>query len=439
METDEKLTIPCDACGARLKVPAHAVGRRVACPKCGQAVTVGAPEALPAAPPAEASTPGRIDFHCSECGQHLKVASGHAGKRIRCPKCQAAVTVPAPEAEPAAVGAGGGLKLDDLVAVERTQASAGGGLHASGSKSCPGCSTRVPGDAVLCTSCGWDFRSGQRVFASPASGPADAGEAATSGVASAARSILLGCALCAVGAAVGAGIWYGVAMATGFEIGWIAWGVGVLSGGGMYLGARASNPLGGVVAAGVAVAAIFVAKLAIFYAVLNPILSGMSPESVSDHRESIAYDVACDTIGAPPSEIDEDTPEFKAALATAESELVGLSGAEIIARFERERVVDWKTREHLVINRNDTPAAQREAYREARRKARAEATAMTNEQIQREYGARLAELRDEVTSARNKLQGSYWSLMYGPIDIVFVVLALVTAYRFGAGGVGMGS
>ena len=47
--TAEKITVPCP-CGAKLKAPATAVGRKAKCPKCGEVLTVqaaaGAPRAV---------------------------------------------------------------------------------------------------------------------------------------------------------------------------------------------------------------------------------------------------------------------------------------------------------------------------------------------------------------------------------------------------------
>ncbi|HRQ72738.1 MAG TPA: hypothetical protein PLU35_06895, partial [Phycisphaerales bacterium] len=44
-----------------------------------------------------------------------------------------------------------------------------------------------------------------------------------------------------IGALVGAGIWGLVSYQSGYEVGWIAWGVGALTGLGMLLGARDSS------------------------------------------------------------------------------------------------------------------------------------------------------------------------------------------------------
>jgi biopolymer transport protein ExbD len=37
-----------------------------------------------------------IQFHCSKCGQTLRVEERHAGKSVRCPKCGAITPAPAP-------------------------------------------------------------------------------------------------------------------------------------------------------------------------------------------------------------------------------------------------------------------------------------------------------------------------------------------------------
>jgi phage FluMu protein Com len=38
-----------------------------------------------------------IEFHCSHCGQMIRTAAEHAGKRGKCPHCQNTVYVPSPD------------------------------------------------------------------------------------------------------------------------------------------------------------------------------------------------------------------------------------------------------------------------------------------------------------------------------------------------------
>lgn len=64
----------------------------------------------------------------------------------------------------------------------------------------------------------------------------------------------------AIGGVIGAAIWGGIAAATGYEIGYVAWGVGLLCGGGaMWLGG--SGSMMGVACALIALVSIFSGKM----------------------------------------------------------------------------------------------------------------------------------------------------------------------------------
>lgn len=45
-------------------------------------------------------TDDRIHFRCGSCGRKLKVAARHAGSRVRCPRCNTALEIPAPAGQP---------------------------------------------------------------------------------------------------------------------------------------------------------------------------------------------------------------------------------------------------------------------------------------------------------------------------------------------------
>jgi ubiquitin-protein ligase len=59
---------------------------------------VQSPPAAPRAvqPPSAAAAPAPepLRFACTQCGAKLKFAREHAGKQVRCPRCQAVVTIP---------------------------------------------------------------------------------------------------------------------------------------------------------------------------------------------------------------------------------------------------------------------------------------------------------------------------------------------------------
>ncbi len=86
-----------------------------------------------------------------ECGQQFAARDELAGKRVKCPKCGAVLTIPQPVAD-----AKGAHKqhlselLDDV------------GLRA-GLRRCPGCRAELSEAAVICIMCGYDTRLGRRL------------------------------------------------------------------------------------------------------------------------------------------------------------------------------------------------------------------------------------------------------------------------------------
>lgn len=128
--SSEKILVTC-ACGARMKAPASAVGKKAKCTKCGQPVRIEGPS-LHAAPeqpavlltefdssgsvvgmtaaesggsalgmdPNAALIDGKIRYGCL-CGARLKMPVEMAGKRAKCPRCGAATTIPHPPMPPA--------------------------------------------------------------------------------------------------------------------------------------------------------------------------------------------------------------------------------------------------------------------------------------------------------------------------------------------------
>ncbi len=105
---------------------------------------------------------------------------------------------------------------------------------------------------------------------------------------------MLGVVLSGVGALIGAVLWGGVALATGFEIRIIAWAVGLLAGLGMALGYRdGDGTIRGLVAAGMSLFGIVLGKVIILVGVLLPL---MNIEDVDVQREWVAGAVADATI-----------------------------------------------------------------------------------------------------------------------------------------------
>ena len=237
----------------------------------------------------------RIVIQC-ECGAKLKVPTSAAGKKGRCPKCKATVAIPVPQEEPSddsdgPIGLAPGLDevslLDELAAQAQSApqiATPGGGKK---SHPCPACDSAIPDGAALCVSCGYNLLTGKKTKAASAR-KADAA-AATRRFALGAGTFAFGCALSFAGALVGAVLWSVVSVITEYEIGYIAWGLGVLAGGGMVLGYRTGNLRAGVAAAGIAIVGIVAAKATVFVYLSYPelqemqhIADAMSVEHVED-------------------------------------------------------------------------------------------------------------------------------------------------------------
>lgn len=78
-----------------------------------------------------------IRLACPGCGKRFTISDSLAGKRCKCSGCGAALTVPQ-VAPPPIAGA-----------------------------RCPACQATLLGGAVLCTRCGYDFRTGRRISSAP--------------------------------------------------------------------------------------------------------------------------------------------------------------------------------------------------------------------------------------------------------------------------------
>lgn len=157
---------------------------------------------------------------------------------------------------------GGGM--DDLLGDLSVQEEPAGS-----SVACPGCGHRMNEGVVVCMSCGFNTASGKGISTKTkevktgpgVGGAALGGVAAVSTVAAAPMLPLIGAL---IGGAIGAAVWAAFAYFTGYELGFLAIGVGVLCGVGATLGGGAQTTGGsmiaGVMAAAVAVGSIGVGK-----------------------------------------------------------------------------------------------------------------------------------------------------------------------------------
>lgn len=127
---------------------------------------------------------------------------------------------------------------------------------------CPDCGSGAPEGAVLCTVCGHNFQTGKSAGKIKVSNETALGNA-TKASAKTSAAWTLALIGSSIGGAVGAAAWAIVAVLLNAEIGYIAVGVGILSGLGAAMGAGSrAGAITGLVASGVAILAIFVGKFA---------------------------------------------------------------------------------------------------------------------------------------------------------------------------------
>ncbi len=217
------------------------------------------------------SDPDRITVRC-DCGAKLKVKSVAVGRKVKCPKCEQVFVVsqpePRPEPEPIAVAPpeddpfSGGL-LDELASQEQAaQSTTDPNKRPDVATPCPSCGQQRATGAVVCIACGYNSATGKKSRAASAKKAAAAASAKR--VFSAVGPFATGCIVASIGATVGAVIWAVIAVQSGYEIGYIAWGIGVLTGFGMLMGFGEADHRAGIVAALIAVVAIVGAKVMVF-------------------------------------------------------------------------------------------------------------------------------------------------------------------------------
>ncbi|HSF17689.1 MAG TPA: hypothetical protein VLK65_19255 [Vicinamibacteria bacterium] len=205
---------------------------------------------------------------------------------------------------------------------------------------------------------------------------------------------------------VGAAVWAGISYLTGYEVGWIAWGVGALVGVAVRFASKPdvsltgdgaedaireiraeSNQVGpGVVAAAIAIAAVLVGKYAAVMLVIgNP--------SAIDFQEELLISYVAD---------------------------------EVVAEFEAEgRNVNWPegVDPRFAEAEADYP---RDAWTEASRRWEA-MSAEARSQFEEETKAAVAAMMSQESK-------SAWLASFSAIDLLWFGLAAWTAFKLGASG-----
>ncbi len=223
-----------------------------------------------------------------KCGAKLKVPVSAAGRKARCPKCENIFVIPAPkikkpvEVEPIKDPfEDGTFGLEELAAMERSAPALEPSSRGVAKQPCPKCNTMLDGGVMLCVSCGYNRETGKTVKGARTKPSKIASLSKASG------KFMLGTIFSGIAALVGASVWFGIAMAADYQIGWIAWGIGGLCGYGMLKGYGKANMRAGLVASGMSVFGIFLAKIALFVFIIQAVFTG-NTNNVDLQRQFIA-------------------------------------------------------------------------------------------------------------------------------------------------------
>lgn len=163
------VSVTCPKCKARYKIPDSVVGKKVKCPNFAVTFPAGArPMPHPPRKPqasADTARPPSIRVTCKHCGARIKLPARAAGRRVKCPKCACVLRIAGPPAAPpppatTAAGSDSDL-LSELEFAEQTaQAVAPAPRTApprqpqTGGPTCPSCQQSLPPDAKICVQCG---------------------------------------------------------------------------------------------------------------------------------------------------------------------------------------------------------------------------------------------------------------------------------------------
>ena len=203
---------------------------------------------------------------------------------------------------------------------------------------------------------------------------------------------------------VGAAVWAGIAYGTGYEVGWIAWGIGVIVGFGVASGSEGGTRAGSL-AAVISIFAILGGKYAAVELIMN-------------------------------KELPRQSELIEQALAKLENDefVISVLADDIVAEREAHgQTIAWP--------RGVVPdeAEERSDYPSD---IWSEASSQWNQMSKEDRQACRTEIGDAIRENIKEGYGTFWREVskegfvssFGVLDIVFIVLALVTAFKIAARG-----
>lgn len=332
-EQVDMLKFKCD-CGARLKAPAAAVGRRIRCPKCKRAFIATDPDAPAQVVERPASTKQNVG--AATKSKTVKKRSADSPARTRptgataAPKSKpSSAKKAAPEPPPPTDDDW----LSDLAASEHQAESTGETVVVTEKQEhCPNCTKPLPVGAKKCPLCGHSKAVPQKKKKKSDKAKVAAGAAGM--VALKTGRFFVGCALSLVGALLGAGIWMGIAAIFEIELGYVAIALGAMAGFGMVIGYGDQNLRAGLAASVISLGGIVVAKIGLVIVLpISMALAGLG--DIDFQRVALASSLtqeAFESRGIYSSQ--QQAEQWDAVYADMESRVSAMSDDEVTEALE---------------------------------------------------------------------------------------------------------
>ncbi len=206
--------------------------------------------------------------------------------------------------------------LDDLPSASDSETT--GGIRAA----CPGCGASISSETIVCMSCGCNTKTGRGAktkVAKSKSRSSGGGANIAAKAGSLAVAPFLPIIGAVIGGAIGAAVWAAIAHFTGYEIGYVATGVGVVCGLGAAITSGGGNAWAGAVAVVVALLAIITGKT-----IVNEIYVGQL-ESIKEVVQS------------------EMTDQFTLDFYTPDDVILEFADEIIFEREDKGRPIIWPT------------------------------------------------------------------------------------------------
>lgn len=325
-----------------------------------------------------------IDFHCDQCNSALSAPQEDAGSKINCPVCSNEISVPEANSTTTAE-----TELENSEQTAEPAESPEQSEPTPETQKCPQCDSPVGANAVLCSSCGHNIGGETATIATTIS-----------------QSLTAPVCLGAIGATLGGVIWAAIVYFTGYEVGFVAWGIGIMAGVSTILLTKERSKRLGVIAATMALVGLLIGKIIIFQWLTTTELAEMLAEEPPEWMVMVTladpeamFRVACNEL-ADQGEFDDEFAELLKESHLPDSEI------------ERTEEIEAATVKVLAIL---------ESWDEPRRE----------EIVRRQIAAKSEQIAETIVEQvslleRIKLSMSFW-------DAIWFFFAISSAYSIGAG------